>query len=153
MDPFRTGLLTVSSVCVCTVCFSSCFIQSSHRKKVSLCFHGYEPTSKNYHLVSTSIEHPIEQSTETLRMNSSLLSSMPWYTSVLRDCSVLSGWFLVAGAMEVSCLSLFPTLLLITIQRVLSRELTAMRVTCSHRTLSQSLRTTKYNGKWVFRSR
>jgi len=128
-------LLTVSSVCVCTVCFSSCFIQSSHQKKVSLCFHGYEPTSKNYHLVSTSIEHPTEQSTET------------------RDCSVLSGRFLVAGAMEVSRLSLFPTLLLITIQRVLSRELTAVRVTCSHCALSQSLRTTKSNGKWVFRSR
>ena len=90
------------------------FYQFSQRQQVGFCFNGCQNTYKNYFLVSTSIEnlsteHPMEESTNTLQMKSSLLSSMLWYTSVLHNCSILSGSFPVAGAMEVS----YPPLFLI----------------------------------------
>ena len=55
-------------------------------------------TFQNDCLVSTTTE----QSTQTLRMNSSLLSSIPWYTSILRDSPKLAGSFQVANGMQVS---------------------------------------------------
>jgi hypothetical protein len=62
----------------------------------------------------------------------------------------LSGSFPVASAMEVSPLTLFfLTPFLITVYRILYRELTSTRASFSHLALLPSRRTSKFNGRWV----
>ena len=103
----KRPLLTVSSRlggCLrpCLLLFHS--MRRKQRAKVGLflcvCYFPF----KNYCLVSASTEQPAEQvqPTQTRRMNSSLLSMMPWYTAVLRDCPKFFGRFPVASAMHVS---------------------------------------------------
>jgi hypothetical protein len=50
---------------------------------------------------------------QTLRMNSTLLSSIPWYTGVIRDYPQFSGKISVDTTMEVSDFTFFSIIHLI----------------------------------------